>query len=679
MRFFKLLILISLMFLPFTAHGKRFELKSPINRPVDISAYFLEYNGEKNIYTARGSVELIEGSRRLTADSIVYDQQNGDITAQGNVVFQDEEDMLQCERLYLNLFTRKGTVERGKIFIKKGNFNIAGDKIAKTGDSTYNIKAGEITTCDPERPEWKFQAKDVDITIEGYAKTKGTVFYILNTPVFYLPYGIFPVKTERQSGFLMPEFSTSSRDGIIIRNSFFWAIARDKDATLKLDYIEQRGLNFGSEFRYSITEDTKGTWYAAIMKDNDYKNTRYRIKGRHEQDVIGNLKFKMDVDHVSDKDYLKDLSTTTSEKSEAQLKSNLYFEKPFQNSLFTYEMAYFKNLLIKDNDMTFKYAPHMTYFTESFPVLKNRFFFDLSSSMTNFYRETGDKYSRLSFEPRLQLPYSWNALNLLFSGKAYETGYLINKATTHTKTTKMRQTFKVQGDANVQLIRDYYTGKDRSTGYQSLIKPEIKYTFIPNSSYRELPYIDPYDRIYKANIITYSLNHYLNHFSYGETREVSLFQLEQTYGLSGSLSPSNLYEGYGNRFSDTKGRFIFYLSEDISFGHESVFNTYGNGFKTVKNSLNYSQPNIYRVNLSHTYTKYLDNQIYLDLGGTYKDIDGRYQIRYSFRDAAWIDTLYQLTYHPSCWAVTLTLVQTQRPRDTSLRFAFDLAGITKMR
>ncbi|MCX8111472.1 MAG: LPS assembly protein LptD [Syntrophorhabdaceae bacterium] len=679
MRFFKVLILILLFFFPITAHAKRFELKSPVNKPVDISAYFLEYNGEKGIYTARGGVELIEGSRRLTADSIVYDDQNGDIEAQGNVVFQDEEDMLQCERLYLNLFTRKGTVEKGKIFIKKGNFSFAGDKIEKTGNSSYNIKAGEITTCDPKKPEWKFQAKDVDITIEGYAKTKGTVFYILDIPIFYLPYGIFPVKTERQSGFLMPEFSTSSRDGFIVKNSFFWAIARDKDATLSLDFIEQRGFNFGSEFRYSITEDTKGQWYTAIMDDKDYKHTRYRIKGRHEQDVIGDLKFKMDVDHISDKDYLKDLSTKVNEKSEALLKSTLYFEKPFKNSLFTYEMVYFKNLLIKDNDMTFKYAPYMTYFTESFPILKDRFFFDLSSSMTNFYREVGDKYSRLSFEPRLQLPYSWNGLNLLFSGKAYETGYLINKAGSDTKTTQMRQTFRVQGDANIQLIRDYYSDKGRISGYQSLIKPEVKYIFIPNSSYRDLPYIDPYDRIYKANVLTYSLNHYLNHFSPGETKEVSFMQIEQTYGLSGTLSPSNLYEGYGRRFSDTKGRLTFYLREDTSFIHESVFSTYGEGFKTIKNSLSHSQPNIYRVNLSHTYTKYLDNQIYLDLGGTYKDIDGRYQIRYSFRDAVWIDTLYQLTYHPSCWAITLTLVQTQRPRDTSFRFAFDLAGITKMR
>lgn len=680
MSFFRLSILISILIaIPCLGHGKKFDFKSSINAPIDISAYFLEYNSEKSTYIARGKVDLKEGNRRLTADFITYNEENGDIFAEGNVIFQDEEDTLQCEKLHINLFTRMGTIEKGKIFIKKGNFSIAGDKIDKTGDSTYNIKKGEITTCDPQQPAWKFSANDVDITIEGYAKTKGTKFYILNKPVFYLPIGIFPVKTERQSGFLMPEFVKSSRDGVILKNSFFWAIARDKDATMYLDYIESRGFNFGSEFRYYLTEDTKGSWYAAIINDHDYHHSRYRIKGRHEQDVIGNLKMKMDVDHVSDNSYLKDLSSSVAERSEVLLKSNLYFEKPLKSSLFTYEMAYFNNLLVRDNDTTFKYAPYMTYFTEFFPFLKDKIYADLSSNMTTFYRETGNKYSRLALEPRLQFPYSWQGMNFLFSGKMYETGYLINNAITDTKKTERRETFKVQGDMNVQFLRDYYAGKDRSTGMQSLIKPEIKYTFIPNSSYRDLPYIDPYDRIYKTNILSYSLNHYLNQFSPGESKEVSLLQIEQAYGLSGSLSPSTLYEGYGNRFSDTKTRLTFFLKDNTSFIHESTVNVYGEGIQTIKNSLNQSSPNLYKVNVAHSYTRLLDNQIYLDLGGTYKDIDGRYQIRYSFRDAVWIDTMYQLIYHPSCWAITLTLAQTQRPKDTSIRFAFDLAGITKTR
>ncbi|MCX7965013.1 MAG: LPS assembly protein LptD [Syntrophorhabdaceae bacterium] len=680
MRFFSYIFLFSAFFLAILSQNgeaKKIDLKSPLDRPVEISARSLEYNKEKGLYTAKGNVELAEGERILKADFIVYNEQTGDIEAQGNVVFQEDGDTLQCDSLKINIFTKTGIINRGKIFIKKGNFNIFGEQIEKTGDVTYRIKGSEITTCDPKLPEWKFYAKDVDLTIEGYAKTKGTVFYILNKPVFYLPYGIFPVKTERQSGFLMPLFQASSKDGMVIKNSFFWAIAKDKDATLSLDYIEQRGFNFGTEFRYHLTEDTKGIWYGAIMDDKSYNHSRYRIKGMHEQDFPLGMKMKMDIDHVSDIDYLKDMSTKFSERSESQLKSTVYFEKPLSSSLFTYELAYFKNLLVKDNDMTFKYAPHMTYFTESFPFIQGFFFFDLSSSLTNFYRETGDRYSRLSFEPKVQFPYAWNGLNFLFSGKMYETDYLIHRAIDDSKTTRRRQTFKIEGNSNIQLVKDYY--RDRTSGYQSLIKPEIKYIFIPNSSFRDLPYIDPYDRILKTNVITYSLNHFLTEFKRGENKEISLFQIEQTYGLSGILQPSTLYEGYGKRFSDAKARLTFILNNELSLIHESVINVYGEGYKKVNNTFSYNRPGMYNMNLSHSYTKSLDNQLFADLGATYKVIDGRYQIRYSIKDGMWIDTLYQIVYHPGCWAVTLTLQQTKRPRDTSFKFAFDLAGITKMK
>jgi hypothetical protein len=308
--------------------------------------------------------------------------------------------------------------------------------------------------------------------------------------------------------------------------------------------------------------------------------------------------------------------------------------------------------------------------------MKEKLFTDISADFINFYRETGDRYSRLSLEPKLRLPFSWNGINLLLNGTMYETMYLVYYADRDARETKRRETFKVEGDMNVQLMRNYNTEAFGIGEMQSLMKPQLKYTFIPNSSYTSIPNIDPYDRIYRTNTMTYSLNHYLNTFSTGWARELSLLEVEQTYGLSGNLSPSGLYNGYGNRFSDISAKLTMFPKEKLSFIHESVINTYGNGLSTIKNSLNHTESNVYHVNIQHNYTKYLNNELFFDLGRTYKNIDGKYQIRYSFKDKMWIDTLYQITYHPKCWAVTLTLTQTKRPRDTSVKCSFDLAGLT---
>jgi LPS-assembly protein len=676
MKFFRAIIFIFIITAPFSTFGSQQDFKSSFNTPIDISAYFLEQDKEQNVYTAKGKVELREGTRLLYADYVTYNTDNQEILAEGNVVFREGEDVVECNKLHLNLDTKMGKIEKGKIFIKRGDFNISGTEIEKIGEATYTMKNGEMTTCEGERPAWKFTAKDVKLTVEGYAKTKGAKFQILNQTVMYMPWGMFPVKTERQSGFLMPGVQLSSRDGIQIKNAYFWAISKDKDATFYLDYIENRGFKPGAEFRYALREDLKGAWYASIVSDKDYNNTRYQIKGTHEQ-VIGNdMVFKANINHVSDIDYLKDFGSTVLERSENMLKSTAYIEKPLKKSLLTYEMSYIKNIIQKDNDPTLKYLPFVSFFTEYIPIMKETFYTDVHSEYTNFYREKGDKYSRLNFEPSLRLPFSYNGINFLINGTLYERAYIVNAVDNNNKNTKLHQTAKIEGDMNVQFFRNYYTETFNLGEMQSLVKPQLKYTFIPNTSFVDIPYIDSSDRHYQTNTLTYSLNHYLNAFTPEGSREISLFEIEQTYGISGGLQPSTLYEGSSGRFSDIKARLTVYPKENFSYSNESIFNTSGNGLRIMRNSMGYILPDIYFMNVSHSYTNQLTNELYYDLGGKYKYFEGKYQMRYSFYDGMWIDTLYQFTYRPKCWATTLTLTQSKRPRDTSVRISFDLAGIT---
>ncbi len=258
--------------------------RTTVSGPVEIVARQLEYDREKDTYIAKGNVEVHEGARHLTADSVLFNDATKDAYAEGNVVFQDEEDVIYADKISLNFETKLGTIERGRIFIKKGNFYVTGEEIEKTGESTYEVKRGEFTTCGfDERVPWKFTARDVDITLQGYAKARHATFRILGKPVLYLPWGIFPVKTERESGLLLPEFTLSSRDGAILSNSYFWAISKDKDATFDVDLIQKRGVKPGMEFRYFLREDLKGTWYTSFIDDSRYDHFRYQIKGEHEQ------------------------------------------------------------------------------------------------------------------------------------------------------------------------------------------------------------------------------------------------------------------------------------------------------------------------------------------------------------------------------------------------------------
>lgn len=684
MKYFRttaLILITFALFVPDMASGKAPVFKPPqpsmTAESVDISARTLEYDKAQNLYKAIGDVDLQEGTRRLTADEVMYNLDTADVFAAGNVMFQDGEDVIRCEKLQVNLATKTGTIEKGTIYIKQGNFTIIGEQIDKVGDQQYKIKQGQLTTCDMPKPDWKFSARDIDITIEGYAKTKDTRFHILDQTVLYFPYGIFPVLAQRQSGFLMPEFRFSSKDGIKIKDAYYWVIDKDKDATIGLEYIERRGFKPDVDFRYALKEDIKGKWDFSIIDDKEYNHWRYQIKGKHEQTFFKDLSLKTNIDYVSDYQYLVDFGQSVQEKSEPLLKSTVYVEKPFNNSLLTVEGAYSRNLITNQNDTTFQYYPHMTFFTNYFPVFGKKMYADISTDFVNVYRERGDTYSRLSIEPRLRFPVSWKGLNFLLSGSLSEKIYYVNQAVTDDAETNNIETVKIEGTANVQFMRNYNVDFLNIGVVQSLVRPQVNYTFISNNSYKDIPLIDPYDRLGKVNTITYSLGHYLNTFT-PQTggKELSLLELSQTYGLSGRLPLSDVYKGSGDRFSDITARLSLFLQKNVSYYSESAFNVHGQGLTTTRNVLRFIVPELYYTSITQSYTKDLANQVYLDLGGKYSYVTGRYRIIYSFKDRDWIDTEYQLVYQPKCWAVILTLKQSKRPNDTSFSIGFDLTGLT---
>ena len=213
--------------------------------------------------------------------------------------------------------------------------------------------------------------------------------------------------------------------------------------------------------------------------------------------------------------------------------------------------------------------------------------------------------------------------------------------------------------------------------FQSLIKPRLRYTYVPNASVRDIPMIDPSDHIYQTNAVTYSFGHYLTAFSKDGVREISAFEVEQTYGLSDDLTPSDLYDGSGHRFSDIRAKLTLYPGGGFWTVHEAVFNTYGDGFRILRNSLDYHKPPHFRLHIGQNYTKDLVNELDTGFIGTYGNFDGTFRMKYSLKDNTWISSVYAITYHPKCWSLTLSLSQDRRPRDTSIRISFDLAGITQ--
>ena len=85
------------------------------------------------------------------------------------------------------------------------------------------------------------------------------------------------MKSTRQSGFLFPEISSSKNSGFGLNIPLFLNISDSADVTFYPEYLTNRGLNAGAEFRYVLSETDKGMLTANFLDDelSDPSETKY--------------------------------------------------------------------------------------------------------------------------------------------------------------------------------------------------------------------------------------------------------------------------------------------------------------------------------------------------------------------------------------------------------------------
>ncbi len=180
-----------------------------------MTADTLSYDEETGVAVAEGNVEMGFGTRTMRADRVRYDSTTGEADLSGKVRYKDADEEFAFDRITINLDSETGVLYNGTIRISSNNYQIASRKIEKTGKSSFLIEKGMLTTCpcDPE-PDWKFEVRRAQVTLDQYAVGKDITFRVRGVPVLWLPWGAFPVKMTRQSGFLLPNFSSNRVQGI---------------------------------------------------------------------------------------------------------------------------------------------------------------------------------------------------------------------------------------------------------------------------------------------------------------------------------------------------------------------------------------------------------------------------------------------------------------------------------
>ena len=253
-----------------------------LDAPVHLTADTLSYEEETGVAVAEGNVELAFGTRTMRADRIRYDSTTGEADLTGKVRYKDTDEEFAFDRITINLDSEKGILYNGTIRISSNNYLIASEKIEKTGKSSFLIEKGALTTCpcDPE-PDWKFEVRRARVTLDQYAIGKDITFRVRGVPVLWAPWGAFPVKMTRQSGLLLPNFSSNNSRGYMLTVPYYQVINRWSDATITLDAMSHRGYRPEVEYRFVLNPESTGTVRATYFRDRVEDENRGRFYGEN--------------------------------------------------------------------------------------------------------------------------------------------------------------------------------------------------------------------------------------------------------------------------------------------------------------------------------------------------------------------------------------------------------------
>jgi lipopolysaccharide assembly outer membrane protein LptD (OstA) len=307
-----------------------------------LTADVLEYEATRDVYTARGHVVIQQGERTLKADWIVFHPETGAGVASGNVEVIDRDQTLRADFVQFDTESLQGLVRNAWLDSPVSQFRTEGKTIEKTGENTYRFEDGVFTTCRcPEEGEpepWRLRAREAEIEINGYGTLRDARFEVFGVPILWLPWMMYPIKTERQTGFLFPEVSTASRNGIGIGLPFFWAPRDDVQATFTPRWSEKRGFKGDLQLEYLLGARSEGELFGAFTSDQDidprtldepFRRRRWGVRGDQDFALPGGVRLQAEFRFASDNQYPLDYDDLQIARATRYLESTAFLTRNF--------------------------------------------------------------------------------------------------------------------------------------------------------------------------------------------------------------------------------------------------------------------------------------------------------------------------------------------------------------
>jgi LPS-assembly protein len=677
---------------------------SSVRQEVSIQADKVEFDRNTGIYKAEGGVRITQGSSTLTADKATLDSTSGESEAEGRALLVTDGNILYADSIRVNFNTKLGVIQQGRLFIEDGNFHITGDELQRVKEDEFQVQGGGLTTCDAATPFWKVTAKKLDVRMDKDVTGSDVVFRLKDVPVFYTPYAWFPLLKPRTTGLLIPSVGFSSKEGVRMFESFYWAPRDNFDATFNLDYRGKRGTGLGLELRQAQDKDTDTRFYGYYMDDRKDKKERYNLLLRHRQLFSEAIAGKLDL-NLSDRRYFKDLTETALERTQRSIDSNLFITDKYDWGR-TYLFAQYTEALDLNNDVTVQRLPEA-----GFNIIKKQLnglpvYLDVDGSADYFYKKVGISSARA--DAMAKMTGDFNVAGINFSPRL---GYRETAYDPHGFQASMvddeRGLFGAGLKVQTGFNRLYHFESGSVEGVRHTLEPVISYNLVSRRGGKVFPVYDEVDTYSRKNQVAYSVaNRFVIKYrgAEGQPQRVDYctFRLSQYYDAYKDLFVLNEHREFSNLF----GEVVYKTSTNFTLNNDFRYDIYTGGLLSINTDIRYDAPygrwygavgqrfsrDVEQTFISPTRfdfftpnTNYVSdfvvsneeqrlNFLTAEAGGT---INKNWQVSgkvwYDVHKSGFRETDASVIYSAQCWGITVKYIN--RPGERSLLATLNLKGI----
>jgi LPS-assembly protein len=713
----------------------------------NITADTLTYDGKTKTFVAEGHVVVTSVVSIIRADRVVFHDDDDVLEAFGNVSIHDKKSVVFAKTATVRGNGNKGSLMNATIYLKvapnfetlskivdpvcakragKNRLVIEGEELDRATPRRYQLKNTMLTACDcgDDPPSWKIKSTKGFVDFDEQAVLLAPIIYAGNIPVFALPALIMPVG-DRRSGFLFPRISYWGRDGLHLKALYYQTLGRSADLTAEGEFIQDRGLKWGLEGRYMLSNNSTGRFYGSFIKDTMNRGLQeYRWTFQHEHlQTLGDRFYLNDhIYMVGDSNYPNDFNLDIWERQADYLKSDLSLTKSFDDIFMGGGVIFYqdlkngipsKSMFERENLDTVQPLPWASFSLSTLKIPRVPLAFSLDTLYTNYYDpekyieeppddgsiDPGDiirRTNRLTLNPKFTIPLNfadivkWNstvsARYSVYSGDTAlgfprQTGYVVAGSSLETQ---LGRVYEVNGKV-FKLIRH-------------AIVPQIEYRQVAATwAYGGVPVLmDEIDGVQTTSQVMFSLHNILDYKlqtgKYGRFFDIALSQGMDLAPLPNRtiLSPLGLSFTGRTDYVATRNYLGYdWVDGKISEITANIFFTYpaGHSLYIQYNYLTAGERTHFSQGLEELFSTRFDQR--LRAAGMINNINGgigltflpgfraMYNTTYSLTQYQFVQNVVGLSYSSqcNCWSTAITLTFQPGQSIPDISFFFDLANL----